>query len=157
MRQTLRKPLQALRSAVIDFAGSERERLLAALKASHAGTWRWNIAADIVEWDDALCEVYGIKPKDAPTNVEQFLALVHLEDQANVAAAINGALENGGDAEFQFRAVVGDSVRWIYDRCGVVRDAAGEPDYMLGACLDKQIAVGSRRSAMLCWKDRRCC
>ncbi len=136
MRQSLRKPLQALRSAVIDFAGSERERLLAALKASHAGTWRWNIADDIVEWDDALCDVYGIKRKDAPTNVAQFVSLVHPDDRANVWAAINAALGNGNDAEFQFRAVVGDSVRWIFDRCGLVRDAAGEPDYMLGACLD---------------------
>ncbi len=151
MRQSLRRPLQALRSAVIDFAGSERERLLAALKASHAGTWRWDIADDIVEWDAALCDVYGIKPKDAPTNVEQFVALVHPDDRANVWAAINGALENRKDAEFQFRAVVGDTVRWVYDRCGVVRDEAGEPSYMLGACLDitERRRIEEERNALL--------
>ncbi len=151
MRQSLRRPLQALRSVVVDFAGSEHERLVAALKASRAGTWRWNIAADIVEWDDALCDVYGIKPENAPTNVEQFLALVHPDDRAKVSAAINTALENGNDAEFQFRAVVGDSVRWIYDRCGVVRDAAGEPDYMLGACLDvtDRRRIEEERNALL--------
>ncbi len=32
--------------------------------------------------------------------------------------------------------MVGDAVRWIYDRCGVVRDEVGKPAYMLGACLD---------------------
>jgi PAS domain S-box-containing protein len=136
MRQSLRKPLQALRSVMVDFAGSEHDRLLAALKASHAGTWRWDVVADVVEWDDALCGVYGIKRKDAPTNSQQFLDLVHAEDRPKVSVAIKAALENGADADFQFRAVVGDSVRWIYDRSGVVRDAAGKPSYMLGACLD---------------------
>ncbi len=135
-RQSLRRPLQALRSVVADFAGSEHERLLAALKASRAGTWRWNIAEDIVEWDDALCDVYGVKPENAPTNSRQFLALVHPEDQAKVSAAISTALENGNDAEFQFRTVVDGAVRWIYDRSSVVPDAAGKPAYMLGACLD---------------------
>ncbi len=157
MRQSLRRPLQALRSVMGDFAGSEHERLLAALKASRAGTWRWNIAADILEWDDALCDVYGIKPENAPTNAQQFLALVHPEDQAKVSAAINTALENGADAEFQFRAVIGDAVRWIYDRSGIVRDEVGKPAYMLGACLDIKIVVGWRRSATLSLKDRVCC
>ena len=59
-----------------DFAHSERERLIAALKASRAGTWRWNIADDIVEWDDALCEVYGIRTRTSAENV----ARIHRTD-----------------------------------------------------------------------------
>jgi PAS domain-containing protein len=45
------------------FTGSEHERLLAALKASRSGTWRWTIAEDRVEWDEALCQLYGIPPE----------------------------------------------------------------------------------------------
>ena len=56
-----------------EFTHSERERLIAALKASRAGTWRWNIVEDIVEWDDALCEVYGIPPTKLPKTSEEFL------------------------------------------------------------------------------------
>ena len=102
-----------------------------ALKASRAGTWRWNVAADIVEWDDALCDVYGIKREDAPTNSEEFLALVHPDDRAAVWAAISACIEKGTDADYQFRAVVGDSVRWIYDRSALIRDAEG----ILPTCL----------------------
>ena len=58
-------PLQTAQRAT-ELANSEHERLLAALKASRAGTWRWNIVEDIVEWDDALCEVYGISREQAP-------------------------------------------------------------------------------------------
>ena len=132
----LRKPSQFPPPDPVDFAEAEHERLVAALKASRAGTWRWNVAADIVEWDDALCDVYGIKRKEAPTNSEEFLALVHPDDRAAVWAAISACIEKGTDADYQFRAVVGGSVRWIYDRSALIRDADGNPAYMLGACLD---------------------
>ena len=132
----LRKPLQFPSPDSVDFAEAEHERLVAALKASRAGTWRWNVTADIVEWDDALCDVYGIKREDAPTNSEEFLALVHPDDRAAVWAAISACIEKGTDADYQFRAVVGDSVSWIYDRSALIRDAEGNPAYMLGACLD---------------------
>ena len=53
-----------------DFAHSERERLIAALKASRAGTWRWNIADDFVEWDDAvnapMFKTTSVRVPDAP-------------------------------------------------------------------------------------------
>lgn len=117
-------------------AEDQHERLIAALKASRAGTWRWNIAADIVEWDDALCDVYGLKREDAPANSKEFLALVHPDDRAAVWAEIRACIEQGKDCDYHFRVVVGDSVRWIYDRSAVVRDADGRPADMLGACLD---------------------
>jgi PAS domain S-box-containing protein len=134
-KPTLREPLQSPPPDSVDFAEAEHERLVAALKASRAGTWRWNLAANIVEWD-ALCDVYGIKRRDAPTNSEEFLALVHPDDRAAVWAAISACIEKGTDADYQFRAVVGNSVCWIYDRSALIRDVEGNPAYMLGACLD---------------------
>ena len=131
------KPLEHPQPGSVRFTEAEQhERLVAALKASKAGTWRWNVAADVVEWDDALCDVYGIARKDAPTNSREFLALVHPDDRATAWAAISACIEKGTDADYQFRAVVGNSVRWIYDRSALIRDAEGNPAYMLGACLD---------------------
>jgi len=120
----------------VDFSESEHERLLAALKASRSGTWRWTIADDRVEWDDALCEVYGIPRAEAPTTSQAFLALVHPDDRAHAWSEIERCLQTGQDADYQFRAVVGGRTRWIYDRSAVVRNADGSPAYMLGACLD---------------------
>ena len=132
----MRTPLELPQPGSVHFAEAEHERLVAALKASRAGTWRWNVVADIVEWDDALCDVYGIKREDAPTSSQEFLALVHPEDRAVALAAISACIEKGTDADYQFRAVVGNSVRWIYDRSALIRDAEGNPAYLLGACLD---------------------
>lgn len=118
------------------FAESDHERLIAALKASRAGTWRWTLADDRVEWDTALCEVYGIKPENAPRTSAEFLALIHPEDRDHARSAIGACIEGGKDADYQFRAVVDGTVRWIYDRSALVRHPDGSPAYMLGACLD---------------------
>lgn len=120
----------------VAFASTEHERLVAALKASRTGTWRWSIAADIVEWDEALCDVYGIAPDSAPKNAAEFLALIHPEDREHASSRIKACIEEGTDADYQFRTIVNGEVRWIYDRSALVRDAAGNPAYMLGACLD---------------------
>jgi PAS domain S-box-containing protein len=129
----------------------ERERLIAALKVSRAGTWRWDILADVVEWDDALCEMYGITRKEAPTCSQDFLTLVHPEDRASVVAAISASIKTGVEADFQFRAIVGDAIRWIYDRSDVIRGADGKSTHMLGACIDitERRRVEQERDALL--------
>lgn len=118
------------------FAGSEHELLLAALKASRSGTWRWTIAEDRVEWDEALCHVYGLPPGRAPTTSGEFLSLIHPDDREHAWSQIRACIEEGRDADYQFRTVVGGEERWIYDRSALVRNPDGSPAYMLGACLD---------------------
>jgi PAS domain S-box-containing protein len=118
------------------FAGSEYERLLAALKASRSGTWRWTIAEDRVEWDEALCQLYGLPPERAPTTSGEFLSLIHPDDREHAWSQIRACIEEGWDADYQFRTVVGGEERWIYDRSALVRNPDGSPAYMLGACLD---------------------
>jgi PAS domain S-box-containing protein len=127
---------QSSRRQSVDFTEDEYDRLVAALKASRAGTWRWNVKTDVVEWDDALCDLYGIKREDAPRTSQEFLALVHPDDRAVASAAIAACIEKGTNADYQFRAVAGDRVRWIYDRSTLTRDSDGNPAYMHGVCLD---------------------
>jgi PAS domain S-box-containing protein len=112
------------------------ERLVAALKASRCGTWRWTIVDDVVEWDEALSRVYGIAHASAPKTSREFLAFVHQDDRERVLAILSRCLESGSEIDYEFRAVIGDTVRWIYDRSTLVRDPAGKPLYMMGACLD---------------------
>ncbi len=119
-----------------EFAESEHERLLAALKASRSGTWRWSIAEDRVEWDEALCEVYGLPLERAPKTSGDFLSLIHPDDRAHAWSKIRACIEEGKDADYQFRTNVGGEVRWIYDRSALIRNPDGTPAYMLGACLD---------------------
>ena len=112
------------------------ERLVAALKASRAGTWRWDIGADAVDWDEALCAVYGLPHEQAPRSSGAFLQLIHPDDRERAGKLLGALLEEGSEIEYEFRAVVGDRIVWIYDRSTLTRDADGRPAYMTGACLD---------------------
>jgi PAS domain S-box-containing protein len=115
---------------------SENERLVAALKASRAGTWRWDVPNDRVDWDEALSAVYGLPHAQAPRTSGEFLQLIHPDDRERAGGLLGALLENGKEIEYEFRAVVGDRIVWIYDRSTLVRDAEGRPAYMTGACLD---------------------
>jgi PAS domain S-box-containing protein len=115
---------------------SENERLVAALKASRAGTWRWDVAADRVDWDEALSAVYGLPHAEAPRTSGEFFQLIHPDDRERAGRLLGDLLESGNEIEYEFRAVVGDRIVWIYDRSTLVRDAEGRPSYMTGACLD---------------------
>lgn len=115
---------------------SAHERLVAALKALRAGTWRWDIPADRIEWDEALSQVYGLPHAEAPRTSGAFLKLIHPDDRERCGKLLATLLEGGSEIEYEFRAVVGDRIAWIYDRSSLVRDAEGRPAYMTGACLD---------------------
>jgi len=114
----------------------DSERLLAALKASRCGTWRWSVPEDTVEWDEALCRLYGVEPSQAPRTADEFLEFVHADDRATVLDTIRDCLARGSELEYEFRSVVGGDVRWIYDRSTLTRDADGRPLAMTGACID---------------------
>ena len=115
---------------------SQHERLVAALKASRAGTWRWDIPTDTVEWDEALSAVYGLPHAEAPRTSAQFFQLIHPDDRERAGRLLGALLESGDEIEYEFRAIVGDRIVWIYDRSSIVRDTEGRPTYMTGACLD---------------------
>lgn len=115
---------------------AEHERLVAALSASRCGTWRWELATNRVDWDEALSRVFGIPHSESPRTSEAFFALVHPDDRDHASAALSACMDGGPAADYEYRAVIGDSERWIYNRSSVVRDANGTPLHMTGACLD---------------------
>ena len=110
------------------------ERLMAALKASRCGTWRWDIAEDRVLWDEALLGVFGVDK--APTTVAAFTQLIHPDDRDRIYGAVQACLAGGSEVEYEFRTHASGRERWIYDRSTVTRDAQGRPLYMTGACFD---------------------
>jgi len=112
------------------------ERLVAALRASKSGTWRWDIPSDTVKWDEALSHVYGIDHANAPKTSSEFLGLIHPDDREYALGVLRGCLESGSEVNYEFRAAVNGKIIWIYDRSMLVRDAEGRPHYMTGACID---------------------
>lgn len=114
-----------------------QERLVATLDASGAGTWRWDFRANEVDWDPALVRLFGLDPATAPRKRGDFRRYVHPDDQEHISRIIEEAIESGGTADYEFRAILPDgSQRWMYTRSRLLRDAKGGPALMVGACLD---------------------
>jgi PAS domain-containing protein len=72
-----------------------QEKLVAALDASGTGTWRWDIGRDVVEWDLAMCRVFGLDPAQAPSTAAAFFDLVHPDDRSHARRIIGDAVKQG--------------------------------------------------------------
>ncbi len=114
-----------------------QERLRIALAASDTGTFRWNPqTGEFFGFDDNLKRLFGFAPEDQVRLTENFVDRVHPDDRTRLAAAVDRS-RRGADFEMEYRVILPDgSVRWLYDRAKMVRDDAGRPAYLVGACTD---------------------
>lgn len=112
------------------------ERVRAALRASHTGTFRWDIRSNEVTWDAALHALFGL-PEALPISPETFFAAVHPDDRADVIARCRRCALDGADFDMEFRVVWPDgSLHWLDDKGRTTLDEAGKPSYMTGTCVD---------------------
>ena len=114
-----------------------RERLEAALSASGTGTFRWDISTNALEWDEQLDCLFGLPRGQSVRSLDKFIECVHPDDRNGVIDRCRKCRDEGADFAMEFRVVWPDgSIRWLDDRGRTIRDAAGRPAYMTGACVD---------------------
>lgn len=112
------------------------ERLRLATRTGKVGIWDWDVSTNHVSWSDSLYAIHGVNREQFRGTVESFAALIHPEDRARVANAIELSLRNEQRYELEFRAVRPDgALVWLFTNAIVLR--TGErPVRMIGATLD---------------------
>jgi PAS domain S-box-containing protein len=121
-----------------------------ALEASHTGTFHWDIQDNRLSWDDALDRLFGLRPGEAVRSLDQFIALVHPDDRAEVIRRCERCRDFGDDFEMEFRVIYPDgSVHWLYDRGRTFLDPTGRAKTMTGACVDITTYVHTREALRL--------
>jgi len=112
--------------------------LMIALDAAQMGTWEWDVASGAIHWSDRVVRMFGVGPGGFGGGFEDYLALIHPDDRAIVAAEIERALQDGSsDYTVEHRIVWPDgAVRWLACRGRVDRDAIGKPIRMAGTVVD---------------------
>jgi PAS domain S-box-containing protein len=114
-----------------------KERLQAAISASGAGTFSWNIRTNDLDWDHSLDVLFGLPPGQTVRSLDVFLAAVHPDDRAGVIARCERCARDGADFNMEFRVIWPDgSLHWLDDRGKTIADDAGRPAHMTGACVD---------------------
>jgi PAS domain S-box-containing protein len=127
-----------------DALRQSQERLTAALSAAGTGTFRWDIPSNTLEWDGNLDRLFGLRLDRHTQPLDAFLASVHPDDRAAVAARLTQSARAGADFDMEFGVVWPDgSVHWVDAKAKAFCDDDGTPRYMTGACAD----VTSRREA----------
>lgn len=104
---------------------------------SGIGSWRWDVAGDIVTWSEQLCRIFGVALEEFPATFDGFLQRLHEEDRAAARTNVERALRGGGtyDAEYRFFDATGN-VRWLRCRGGAELGASGEVVRLIGTSQD---------------------
>lgn len=114
------------------------ERYRLATAASQVGVWEWNFATGEVYVDPALITNLGYSLHEVPSQTEFWWQLVHADDREQVTRAAQAHLEGlTPHYEVEHRSLHKDgSIRWMFARGTVVRDAAGKPLRIVGISQD---------------------
>jgi PAS domain S-box-containing protein len=112
------------------------QRLDLAMRVSRQGPWEIDLVAKRITVSN---QILGLPGGPVPISPEEFGALVHPDDAAARAAALDEVLSGRSSlykAEFRMRDGKGQWV-WVYS-CGQVieHDASGRPARMIGMALD---------------------
>lgn len=113
------------------------QRLQASLDAAGAGTFRWNMQTNELDWDENLDALFGLPRGETIRSLENFVAVVHPDERQRVIDRCVRCAQFGADFSMEFRVIWPDgTIRWLDDRGRSYLDEAGRPLYMMGACLD---------------------
>ena len=114
-----------------------RERLDFVLRSAEVGAWDWDIASDIVTWDETVVALYGMTPGVLQGPWSASNRNIHPDDLETLRATIDDCLAKGAPYDADFRVVRGDgAVAYIAERGRVTRDAGGRPVRMTGVTWD---------------------
>jgi len=116
----------------------QRTLLAEAQQLAGLGCWEWEPGSGRLSWSDELYRIYGVERGAFQPSFESYLERVHPRDRERVGTLVAAVLErNRGGFSFEERIVrPGGEVRQLRSHGEVVRDDAGRPLKVVGACLD---------------------
>jgi PAS domain S-box-containing protein len=127
-------------------ARAERQLADAQLLA-RAGSWEWDIAANVVWWSDELYRIYGLEPRSIVPTYADFLERVHPDDRVSVDERNQLAFADHQPFEDVKRVARADGNEILMRTRGdVICDEAGVPLRMVGVCEDVTDEVRAREA-----------
>lgn len=114
-----------------------QRRLEDAQARAHLGSWEIDPQQRSSFWSGEMYRLYGREPALGPPSFEEFYALTHTDDHAQVRAAYRHCLATGGRTMLEFRAVRPDGeVRWLSGTVDCTHDEKGQVVRLAGTLLD---------------------
>ncbi|MEN6616356.1 MAG: PAS domain S-box protein, partial [Syntrophorhabdus sp.] len=107
-------------------------RLDMATKAGGIGIWTWDIATNILVWNERMYELYDVPPDVSPT-YDTWHNAIHPDDVGATDAMLESAIAGKSSFNTEFRIIHSNgSMRYIGAAARAVRDSSGKPRQMTG-------------------------
>ncbi|MCP4725358.1 MAG: PAS domain S-box protein, partial [bacterium] len=84
------------------------ETVKVAEETAKAGSWKWDIKTNEVEWSDNLCRIHGIDPEEFDGSFEYVTKFFHPDDIEFINKSIQEMLSEKKPREFQYRIITAD-------------------------------------------------
>ena len=103
---------------------------------AHLGTWRWDVASNVVTCTPELSRIFGLPPEAAPTTFQAYLERIHPADRTATQIKVQDSLASlePFDAVFRIERPDGE-VRWLQSRGRIVVGQA-KAARLVGVCQD---------------------
>jgi PAS domain S-box-containing protein len=114
------------------------ERWRFALEGGNQGVWDWNVQTGNVIFSDSCKKLYGYKPGDVKGRIEEWEAMIHPDDRAQMNRAIEEHLVSPDpyyESTYRVKAKEGN-YKWVLGRGMLIRDEEGKPLRMIGTHTD---------------------
>ncbi len=118
-------------------ARGRAEHVLELLGSACIAVWECDLTTGKIGWTGDLEAMFGRRESQFDGTLRGLLEVVHPEDHARMAKAVEIALGRGGLYEVEFRTVLPDgSTRWLGERGRVLQDEMGQPVRIVGIVQD---------------------
>ncbi len=138
MKETQHRELESQIAERTALLCESEERLAAALRAGKLGVYDFDPRTQKVKWDPMVYRLFNV-PEGEPVTYETFEAAVHPEDLAAVRAALEQAVDIGGNHHFEceYRVIsrADGTMPWVFADGDVTFDADG-PCRIVGTVQD---------------------
>ena len=115
------------------------ERMRLATATTGVGIWEWNVISNVICWDAAMFEIYGIpSTPDGMVHYSDWSTAVHPEDLAENEKIVMETVRTGGSSarSFRIRRRSDGAVRHLESVETTRVNAQGQTEWMVGTNLD---------------------
>lgn len=111
--------------------------LTLAQKGGRIGTFDIDMTNGAATGSGVWAELLGEPPGVTVMSRREWIERIHPQDRERIVTSVNNITIEGVDLSIDYRVVLNDgSIRWIFSRNMIERDAAGRPTRAYGTCQD---------------------
>jgi len=101
-------------------------QLSEAQRTAHIGSWQFDLETDEVLWSDELWRIFGLTPREFGLSLEEYLAMVHRDDQYVVRNVVAKFQQEKTEFAYDYRIVQPDGkVRFLRAQGRAILDEDG--------------------------------